>query len=32
MTFEVLMKMRVGVVVWNMRVWVGIRVGQVGRV
>ena len=27
---EVLLKMRAGVVLWNMRVWVGVRVGRVG--
>ena len=27
MALEVLLKMRIGVVLWNMRVWVGIRVG-----
>ena len=27
---EVLLKMRVRVVLWNMRVWVGLRVGRVG--
>ena len=30
MALEVLLKMRVGVVLWNMRVWVGIRIGRVG--
>ena len=30
MTLEVLLKMMVGVVVWNMSVWIGIRVGWVG--
>ena len=29
MALEVLLKMRVGVVLWNMRVWVGIRIVQV---
>ena len=34
MALEVLLKMRVGVVLWNMRVWVGVKVGRVefGRV
>ena len=27
---EVLLKMRVGVVLWNMRVWVGIRIVRIG--
>ena len=30
MALEVLLKMRVGVVLWNMRVWVEIRIGRVG--
>ena len=30
MALEVLLKMKVGVMLWNMRVWVGIRVGRVG--
>ena len=30
MALAVLLKMRVRVVVWNMRVWGGIRVGRVG--
>ena len=29
-TLVLLLKMRVRVVLWNMRVWVGLRVGRVG--
>ena len=30
MTLEVLLKMMVGVVLWNMSVWIGIRVERFG--